>query len=65
MARSRRSLVEALKVVADIEIMLVENIEAPAQNRMFSLFHRHNLYIGFKAHDPEPDKIRAFYNDTG
>ncbi|HPC88566.1 MAG TPA: DUF5916 domain-containing protein, partial [Candidatus Saccharicenans sp.] len=53
----------ALKVAVDIEIMPGENIEAPAKTECFLFYDRHNLYIGFIAHDPEPNKIRAFYND--
>jgi len=62
-ALSEEAWAKALKVVANIEIMPGENIEAPAKTECFLFYDRHNLYIGFIAHDPEPDKIRAFYND--
>ncbi|MDD8032178.1 MAG: DUF5916 domain-containing protein [Acidobacteriota bacterium] len=60
---SEEAWAKALKVVLDIEIMPGENIETSFKTECFLAYDRHNLYVGFIAHDPEPDKIRAFYND--
>ena len=40
-----------------------ENIPSPVQTEAFMMEDGENLYVAFKAYDPEPHKIRAFLSD--
>ncbi len=40
-----------------------ENVEPPVQTECLVTFDERNLYVGFRAHDPEPEKIRAHLMD--
>jgi len=53
----------ALKMDVNIEVMPGENIPAPVVTECYLFFNDHQLLVGFKAYDPEPEKIRAFFSD--
>jgi hypothetical protein len=40
-----------------------ENIEPPVRTECLVTYDEAHLYVGFRAHDPEPDKIRAHLLD--
>jgi len=40
-----------------------ENEPAPVRTEVWITFDAHNLYAAFRAHDPEPEKIRARLSD--
>lgn len=54
---------QALVVDLDIEFMPAENVDAPVKTECFLTFDDNHLYVGFKAYDPEPQKIRAYLAD--
>jgi hypothetical protein len=54
---------QALVVPVNIEIMPAENVEAPVKTDCYLMHDLKNLYVGFMAYDPEPDKIRAYLSD--
>jgi len=54
---------KALKFDLDIEVMPSENIPAPVKTKCYLVFDKDKFYIGFKAFDPNPKKIRAFLSD--
>ena len=41
----------------------MENIEAPVKTTVYMMYDDSNIYIGFKALDPNAEEIRARYND--
>lgn len=54
---------EALNIVMNIEVMPAENVPAPAEGECFLMYDENNLYVGFRAYDPNPDQIRAYLSD--
>ncbi len=40
-----------------------ENVKSPVETECLLTFDEVNLYVGFRAHDPEPEKIRAHLMD--
>ncbi|UCH96920.1 MAG: carbohydrate binding family 9 domain-containing protein, partial [Candidatus Aminicenantes bacterium] len=50
---------DALVLPVNIEFMPGENIEAPVQTQCLLLYDDNYLYVGFKADDPHPHRIRA------
>ncbi len=53
----------ALLIDVNNEIMPSENIEAPVKTQCLVLYGDTNLYIAFKANDPQPLQIRAHMSD--
>jgi hypothetical protein len=53
----------ALKLNLDIEVMPAENVPAPVDTECYLIYDTNHLYIGCKAFDPEPNKIRAYLSD--
>ncbi|MFC1528942.1 DUF5916 domain-containing protein [Candidatus Latescibacterota bacterium] len=54
---------KAVKVDANIEVLPGENVPAPVDTEVFISYDEENVYVGFKAYDPEPEKILARVND--
>ena len=54
---------QALKIELPYEVQPGDNIPAPVKTEVYIIHTENNLYIGFKAYDPEPEKIRAHFND--
>ena len=53
----------ALSVPANIEVRPGENIPAPVETEVLLAYGPEGLYVGFRAYDPEPERIRARYSD--
>jgi len=53
----------ALVIDVNNEIMPSENIEAPVKTQCLVLYGDKNLYVAFKAYDPQPQQIRAHMSD--
>ena len=53
----------ALTFKLDIEVMPAENVPAPVDAECYLLYDSQNLYVGCRAFDPEPEKIRAHLSD--
>ncbi len=60
---SEKAWEDALVLPVDIEIMPGDNLEAPVRTQCFILYSDDNLYVGFKAYDPQPHRIRAHLSD--
>ncbi|MBS3820055.1 carbohydrate binding family 9 domain-containing protein, partial [bacterium] len=58
-----KSWSQALKINLDVEVMPAENVEAPVKTECFLIFDENHIYVGFKAYDPNPQKIRAYLSD--
>ncbi|MFW6140222.1 MAG: DUF5916 domain-containing protein [Acidobacteriota bacterium] len=54
---------DALKFNLDIEIMPAENVPAPVDAEFYLIYDTNHLYVGCRAFDPEPYKIRAYLSD--
>ncbi len=54
---------DALEIELPYEVEPGENIKAPVKTYVLLSYSKTHLYIGFKAYDPEPSKIRAHYMD--
>ncbi|MBT4484993.1 MAG: carbohydrate binding family 9 domain-containing protein, partial [Candidatus Latescibacteria bacterium] len=54
---------KAVKVDANIEVQPGENVPAPVDTEVFISYDEENVYVGFKAYDPEPEKILAHVTD--
>ncbi len=54
---------KAQKVTLEYENQPGENIAAKVSTTAYYFEDGENLYIGFDAKDPEPEKIRAYFND--
>jgi hypothetical protein len=54
---------DAAVVEVNLEIFPGESTEAPVQTRCFIVYDDTNLYVGFKADDPNPRQIRAHLSD--
>lgn len=53
----------ALEFELDTEVMPAENVPAPVDTECYLLYDSDNLYVGCRAYDPEPLKIRAYLSD--
>ncbi|MBD3412819.1 MAG: hypothetical protein GF421_00100 [Candidatus Aminicenantes bacterium] len=53
----------ALKFHLDIEVMPAENVPAPVDTECYLIYDTNHLYVGCRAYDPEPEKIRAYLSD--
>jgi hypothetical protein len=53
----------ALSVAANTEVQPGENIPAPVQTEVLLAYGPESIYVGFRAHDPEPERIRARFSD--
>ena len=54
---------QALVVDLPYETNPGENIPAPVKTDALLIYNNSYLYIGFRAHDPDPESIRARYTD--
>ncbi len=54
---------QALKLELKYEVNPGENIPAPVRTEVFLAHGKTALYIGFRAHDPDPSAIRATFTD--
>jgi hypothetical protein len=54
---------DALKFNLDIEVIPAENVPAPVDTECYLIYSTHHLYVGCRAYDPEPEKIRAYLSD--
>jgi len=54
---------DALKFNLDIEVMPAENVPAPVDTECYLIYDTNHLYVGCRAFDPEPEKIRAYLSD--
>jgi len=54
---------DALKLNLDIEVSPAENVPAPVDTELYLIYDTNSLYVGCRAFDPEPKKIRAYLSD--
>lgn len=54
---------DALQLNLPFETWPGDNTPAPVRTECYVTYDRSNLYIGFRAYDPEPKKIRVYYFD--
>jgi hypothetical protein len=54
---------DAVKFNLDIEVMPAENVPAPVDTECYLIYDNNHLYVGCRAFDPEPEKIRAYLSD--
>ncbi len=54
---------KALQIELDIETSPSDHIKPPVKTMVYLYEDGNNLYLGFKADDPNPEQIRAFYRD--
>lgn len=54
---------EAVKIDANIEVRPGENIEAPVKTEVLLAYDDSQIFVAFKAFDPDPSQIRAHYCD--
>jgi hypothetical protein len=54
---------KALKLPLPYETWPGENTPAPVETECYITHTHTHLYVGFRAHDPRPSKIRAYYFD--
>ena len=50
---------DALRITLDVETEPGENLPAPVATECLLTYGKNALYVAFRAHDPEPSKIRA------
>lgn len=50
---------KAVKISANIEVDPGHNIPAPVKTEVYLAYDNSNIYVAFKAFDPEPSQIRA------
>jgi hypothetical protein len=50
---------QAVKIDANIEVEPGENIPAPVRTEVFLAYDNSNIYVAFKAFDPNPKEIKA------
>ena len=53
----------ALRVTLDYEWFPGENITPPVETEVFLTYDDNNLYMGYRAHDPDPSAVRAHLMD--
>jgi len=54
---------QAWTMTLDYEVKPGENTPAPVRTEVFVMHDNSRLYVGFRAHDPDPKKIRAHLAD--
>jgi len=54
---------DALMLEMKYEVLPGENILPPVRTEVFLAYDENNLYVAFRAYDPEPSKIRAHISD--
>ncbi|NQU86185.1 MAG: carbohydrate binding family 9 domain-containing protein [Mariniphaga sp.] len=54
---------QALVIELPYEVNPGDNIPSPVKTEVYLIHTENHLYIGFKAYDPEPEKIRAHFDD--
>lgn len=54
---------DALVLPVNTEILPGDNVEAPVRTQCLILYNDSNLYVGFKAYDPQVQRIRAHLSD--
>jgi len=54
---------QAVKIDANIEVNPGENIPAPVKTEVYMAYDNSNIYVAFKAFDPDPSEIRVNYCD--
>jgi len=54
---------QAVKIDANIEVNPGENIPAPVKTEVYMVYDNSNIYVAFKAFDPDPSQIRVNYCD--
>jgi len=54
---------DAVKIEANIEVNPGENVPSPVNTEVYIAYDEKNVYVAFKADDPEPEKIRAHVSD--
>jgi hypothetical protein len=54
---------EAAKIDANVEVSPGENIPAPVKTEVYIAYDNSNIYVAFKAFDPDPSQIRATFCD--
>jgi len=54
---------DALTLELNYEVRPGENIEPPVRTVVFITYDEDRVLVAFRAHDPEPEKIRARYRD--
>ncbi len=54
---------DAAQIILDVETSPGENIPARVQTTAYLVEDGENLYVGFKAQDPDPSAIRAYLRD--
>lgn len=54
---------EALKLELKYEVEPGENIDPPVKTEGFLIYGGDHLYVAFRAHDPNPSRIRARFTD--
>jgi hypothetical protein len=54
---------KAVKIDANIEVSPGENIPAPVKTEVLIVYDNLNIYVAFKALDPDPSQIRATFCD--
>jgi hypothetical protein len=54
---------DALRLDLPFEFRPAENVPAPVRTECLVTYDDKNLYVGFKAFDPEPSRIRAHISD--
>lgn len=53
----------AAKLTIPFETYPARNAPAPVETECFVTYDERHLYVGFVAHDPDPEEIRAHYTD--
>lgn len=53
----------ALKMGLEYEVRPGENVPPPVETEVFITYDENAVYFGFKAYDPEPNKVRAHLRD--
>ncbi|MCP1728356.1 hypothetical protein J2T60_002356 [Natronospira proteinivora] len=54
---------EALVMELPYETSPGENIEAPVRTEALLMYSDTHLYVGFRAYDPDPSRVRAYYRE--
>jgi hypothetical protein len=54
---------QAVKIDANVEVSPGENIPAPVKTEVYMAYDSSNVYVAFKAYDPDPSQIRVNYCD--
>lgn len=53
----------ALRFNLNVEVMPAVNVPAPVDTECYVIYDTTYLYVGCRAYDPEPEKIRAYLSD--